>query len=59
MADFQDRKLNACAQCGTNKQLAVTSSNDGKLYFLCRTHYELTLRLEEPVKKMRRRVSPG
>lgn len=36
---FRDRKLNKCAHCDTRKQLGVTFTSCGKLYFLCRSHY--------------------
>lgn len=38
---FQDRKLNACAVCKTKKQLGLTASDTGHVYFLCRPHYQL------------------
>lgn len=44
---FQDRKLNQCSVCGTRKQLGMTNTTTGKIYFLCKSHFllnELMLR---------------
>ena len=57
---FQDRKLNKCAQCGTQKQLApYFTVPDGKMYFLCRSHAfildEMEKKIAEATETLNRR----
>jgi hypothetical protein len=32
---FQNRKLNRCDHCGTNKRIAAHFDINGRMYFLC------------------------
>lgn len=34
-ARFQDRRLNRCDHCGTNKRIAAHFDVNGRMYFLC------------------------
>lgn len=54
---FQDRRLNHCAVCGTNRRLAITSTSTGKLYFLCESHYMLDKLMRKEVLRMGIRVA--
>jgi hypothetical protein len=49
---FYDRKLNRCAICGTRKRLAVQTADNGRLYFLCESHWLLDQAIHRKVADM-------
>jgi hypothetical protein len=49
--EFQDRKLNNCVICGTNKMLGMRTQGNGKVYFLCKGHALLNDLLQAELRK--------
>lgn len=53
---FYDCKLNRCAICGTRKRLAIQAATNGRLYFLCESHWLLDQAIHRKVTAMEERA---
>jgi hypothetical protein len=52
MSRFQDRKLNKCRVCFTQKELAIHFDINDKAYFLCKPHTLLNDLLVDKMRKL-------